>query len=259
MKTIHQCSLAFIFMLLVSGNFFAQDSSSLKPLFPSGISLEYGIGSFAVTDEYISKEKYSGSLPFYGISWYKLHDDYVYHLSMRYRNSSQIKNNNVSTDIHQFTLNQGFSYVLSKFTLFEKDAYLFLGPATELFFYYNKQNIAVSGFDYSQSYTMLISGNLTSQLFIKLWKDLDLETNLEFSLLSLAFHIVDNEETDETPVKILSLFSGTNLNFSLAPRYYLLDNLSLKAAYLFRLTRISSWEPLLSASDNVVFTLTYGF
>jgi hypothetical protein len=71
--------------------------------------------------------------------------------------------------------------------------------------------------------------------------------------------MVDDEETDESPVKILTLISANNVVFTLGPRYYLLENLSIKAEYLFHLTRIDSWEPLLSASDNVVFTLTYGF
>jgi hypothetical protein len=71
--------------------------------------------------------------------------------------------------------------------------------------------------------------------------------------------MVDLEETDESPVKILTLISANNVVFTLGPRYYLFDNLSLKAAYLFHLTRISSWEPLHSASDNLILTLTYGF
>ena len=128
---------------------------------------------------------------------------------------------------------------------------------TELFFYYNDQNIAVSGFDYAKSFAMLISGGVSSQLFYKLLKDFDLEANLDFSLLSFAFRMIDEEETDETPVKILTLFSGTNLNFRIGARYYLFDNLSVKAAYRFHFTKISSWEPLLSASDNLVLTITY--
>ena len=252
--------LSFLALILIFPiNLVAQDTTSQKLNFPQGISLEYGIGSFAVTDEYISKEKYSGALPYYGISWCKPHANYVYRLSMNYRYSSEIKNNNVKADIHQFTLKQGFNYALSKFTLFEKDVYAYLGPSTELFFYYNEQNIAVSGFDYAKSFAMLISGGVSSQLFYKLLKDFDLEANLDFSILSFAFRMVDDEETDESPVKILTLKSANNVVFTFGPRYYLLDNLSIKAEYLFHLTRIDLWEPLFSASDNVVFTLTYGF
>jgi hypothetical protein len=51
-----------------------------KIIFPEGITQEYGIGNYAVTDEYISKEKYSGTLPYYKVGWANQHEDYVYHL-----------------------------------------------------------------------------------------------------------------------------------------------------------------------------------
>ena len=251
--------LSLMLILSSSEYILSQDSQNHRPIYPEGVSLEYGIGSYAVTDEYISKEKYSGSLPYYSIGWSNQHSNYVYHLGIDYRYSSDIKNNNVSTDIYQFTLNQGFDYALPKFTLFNNDAFLYLGPSTELFFYYNNQNIAVSGFDYAQSFALLISLGVSSELYYRLSNNFYIETSLDFDLLSLGFRMVDSEETDESPVKLLTVISATNTVFRFGPRYYLLNNLSIKAAYLFNLTRINAWEPLLSASDNVVFTLTYGF
>jgi hypothetical protein len=259
MKKFYNCFSALGFTLLLSANIQAQDSTDKKTPFPEGITVEYGIGGYAVTDEYISKEKYSGSLPYYSIGWSSRHSDYVYHLKLDYRNSDEIKNYNVSADIYQFTLNQGFSYALPVFTLFDKDVYSYLGPSTELYFYYNHQNIAVSGFDYSQSIAVLISGGISTEIFYKLGDDLNLEGLLNFNVLSFGFRMVDEEETDESPVKILTLIAATNLVFDIGPRYYLFDNLSVKASYLFHLTRISSWEHFLSASDNAVLTLTYGF
>lgn len=259
MKKEHFCSLALVFTLLFGGYLRGQDTIYQKPIFPEGISFDYGIGSYAVTDEYISKEKYSGSLPNCSIIWANQHSNYVYHLKIDFSNSSEIKNYNVSADIYQFTLNQGFSYALPNFTMFNKDAYLYLGPSAELFFYYNEQNIAVSGFDYAQSFALLISAGINSQLFYKLGNDFNIEGYLDFNVFSLGFRMVDMEETDESPAKILTLISANNIIFNIGPRYYLLDNLSVKATYLFHLIRISSWERLLSASDNVVFTLTYGF
>ena len=259
MNKNHFRFLLMTLLLILTGTILCQDSINQNSIFPEGISLEYGISSYAVTDEYISHEKYSGSLPYYSITWANQHSDYVYHLKIDFGNSNEIKNYNVSADIYQFTLNQGFSYTLPKFTIFDKDAYLFLGPSTELFFYYNKQNIAVSGFDYAQSFALLISAGVNSQLFYKLWDDFNIEGTLDFNVLSLGFRMVDMEENDESPAKILTLISANNLVFTLGPRYYLIDNLSVKAAYLFHLTRIDSWEPLLSASDNIVITLIYGF
>jgi len=45
----------------------AQDTINHKTVFPSGIFLGYGQGLYSVKDEYISKEKYSGNLPYYNV------------------------------------------------------------------------------------------------------------------------------------------------------------------------------------------------
>jgi len=258
MKFIISILLGF-FILSINMEMHAQDSLMKKTVFPPGITLEYGIGNYAVTDEYISKEKYSGTLPFYNIVWTNQHEDYVYKLGFEYRYSSEVKNYNVSTNIYQFSLNQGFLYSLPKFSLFKKDVYIYLGPSTELFFYYNNQNIAVSGFDYAQSFAALFSLGISSEFFYPISSKLTIESSLGFSVLSFGFRMVDSEEEDVSPAKLLTLFAGINASFRVGARYYLSHNFSLKAAYLFNFTRISAWAPLLAASDNLIFTLTYGF
>lgn len=258
MKYLILFLFGFVFFITDS-SLYAQDSLTQKIICPSGLSFEYGIGTYAVTDEYISKEKYSGFLPLYETSWIKQHEKYLYHLSMSYQYSSEIKNYNVRANIHQFTLNQGFKYPLSPLKLFDNEVYIYLGPASELFFYYNKQRIAVSGFNYSQSGVLLISGSLNTNVYYKLSENLNLEGTMNFGVLAFAFRMVDAEESDESPVKILTLVSGTNIDFRFGTRYYLFDNLSLKAAYLFRMARITSWDTLLSASDYLLLGFTYGF
>ena len=71
--------------------------------------------------------------------------------------------------------------------------------------------------------------------------------------------MVDNEEDVQSGAKLLTLFYGLNASFDLGARYYLMDRLSVKLAYKFELIRISAWDPLLSASDNLIIGLTYSF
>ena len=85
MNKNHFYLLSLALILSISGIFFGQDSVNQKSIYPEGITLEYGIGSYAVTDDYISTEKYSGSMPYYRILWTKPHDDYVYHLGLDYQ------------------------------------------------------------------------------------------------------------------------------------------------------------------------------
>ncbi len=236
-----------------------QDTLHYPNPYPGGISIEYGIGSYSVKDEYISKEKYSGTLPYYSFGWAREHNKYVYRLEMAYRSSSNINNHNVSTAISQFRLSQGFLYPLKKMILFKNDLYIWLGPSTELYFYYNKPNIAVSGFDYAQSFAGLLALGFYADFIYPLGRNFQVESSLSLTVLSLGFRMVDSEEDNQSPVKPLTLFSGLNSSFDLGARYYLFNQLSVKIAYKFELTRISAWDPLLSASDNVIIGLTYKF
>ena len=246
-------------VLFIALELSGQDTINFKTVFPSGISIEYGIGSYSVKDEYISKEKYSGTLPYYSFGWARRHNKYVYRLEMAYRNSNNINNYNVSTDITQFTFTQGFLYPLKKMLLFKKDLYIWLGPSTEFFFYNNKPNIAVSGFDYAQSFAGLLALGFNADVIYPLKRNFQLESSLSLTVLSLGIRMVDTEEDNQSPGKPLTLFSGLNSSFDLGARYYLFNRLSVKLAYKFELTRISAWDSLLSASDNLVIRLTYKF
>ena len=121
MKMKIEFILISLAMLLCAGNALAQDSSGHRDVFPRGISVEYGLGNYSVRDEYISKEKYSGTLPSFTANWSRFHNKYGYYLSLAYESSSKIKNYNVSTNIYQSALNQGFLYPLPVMSLFARD------------------------------------------------------------------------------------------------------------------------------------------
>lgn len=252
-----------LFFCLLNPNLFsvlyAQDSLQNIIRFPEGISIGYGIGNFAVKDEYISKEKYTGSVPYFNLGWTNQHQKYVYQLRLTYRYSSDIKNHNISAEIYHFSLTQGFLYSITDFSILNRNAFLYFGPSTELFLYYNNQNIAVSGFDYSNSFAILLSLGLNSKLIYPISRNLVIESSVDFSVLSFGIRMVDNEETNESPVKPLTLLKGLNASIHLGTRYYLSEKLSAGIKYLFHVTRITSWDPLHSASDNMVLDLAYTF
>ncbi|MBN2348079.1 MAG: hypothetical protein JXJ22_04540 [Bacteroidales bacterium] len=257
-KPIHKIILLAV-TLLIAGQASGQDTLFTPPGYPTGILFQCGLGNYTIKDEYISKEKYSGRLPYFSIGWTKGHDNYVYRLEMTLRNSDEIYNNSVSSEITQFSLNQGFLYPLKKIFLFNKEFYVWLGPSTDFFFNYNKPNIAVSGFDYAQSYAGLFSLGFNVDGIYILSHKFQVESFIRTSALSLGWRTIDNEEDDQSPVKPLTLFSGLNSSFDLGIRYYLLNTLSISVAYKLEFVRISAWEKLLSASDNLVIGLNYRF
>jgi hypothetical protein len=246
-------------LLLNANTLPAQDTLKNSDVYPNGISLKYGFGKYSVKDQYISDEKYSGNMPEYGIAWARKHNKYVYKLEAAVRLSQEITNYNVSTNITQVNFSHGFLYPLKKLSLFNKDLFIWLGPSTEFFFYVNEPRISVDGFDYAQSFAGLFSIGFNTEAIYPLSRTIFLETSLDLTPLSVGIHIVDSEEEDRSPVKPVTLLSGLNSSFNLGFRYFLLKKLSFRVGYKFEFTKISAWDPLLSASDNIVIGLTYGF
>jgi hypothetical protein len=251
--------IILLVVLFLSNKSPAQDTLSGSDVFPAGISMNYGMGSYSHKDEYISEEKYSGWLPYFSFGWARVHERYVYRLEMAYRESSEIKNHNARADITQFTLNQGFIYPLRARTMFKRDLFLWIGPSSDVYFFYNKPKIAVSGFDYAQSFALLMSLGLNAEGIYPVKPHLQLESSIRLTILSIGGRMVDNEEDGQSPARLLTSLSGLYSSFDLGVRYYLFNRFSVKLAYRFELTRISKWMPLLSASDNLIFGMTYKF
>lgn len=249
----------YLMLLFMSRTITAQDPEPNLTVFPSGITLKYGIGRYSLKDQYISEEKYSGTLPYLSFGWARKHDRYVYRLEMTYRESDRIKNNNVSTGITQLSLNQGFLYPLREMSLFRKDLFLWIGPSAEFYYLDNIPEIAVTGFEYAQSFAALLSLGLNTEGICRIRSGLYAESSVRLTLLSVGVRMVDNEEDNQSPVSLLTPFSGINASFDLGARYYILKRLSVRLAYRFEVTRISKWTPLLSASDILIAGLTYQF
>jgi hypothetical protein len=252
------------FFLLLSGflwlqNLSGQDDIQTENIYPAGIYAEYSLGSMAVKDQYISKEKYTGPISQYRFGWAREHEKYIYRLRFGYGFSDQIKNNNARTRITQVFLNQGFLYPLKPVQLFHNDLHLLLGPSIDFMYFFNEPNIAVAGFDYSQSFAAMLSVGLNTDVVYPITQKFQIESFLSLSVLSFTFRAIDSDEDDASPAKLLTLFKGLNGTFNFGARYFIVNNLSLRVGYEFQLLTISPWDPITAASDHLVFGLTYRF
>jgi len=254
-----------IFFQLITVSLFGQDSLNHCSIFPKGITIDYGLGHSSVRDEYISKEKYSGALPYFAASWSRFHNQYGFRQKLEFRGSSAIKNYNISTDIFQFSLHRDYLYPVGKFTMLSKDIFSYLGPSTEFFLFFNKPNFIEGGIHINYSFVLLISGGINAEFIVPLQHGFQIESSVYLSLLSLGLRTPEfikpkeNDDEEESPAKLLTPFSGMNSVLNFGARYYISKSLSMKLAYKFQMTRIRSWDPLLAASDNLILTLTYHF
>lgn len=254
-RTALICVLGWTLLWMAPVALAGPDPPPLTQRLPEGISLAWGIGGYAVSDDYISGEKYTGTLPVYGLGWTHRHDGYDYRLQVDVAHSASIENYTVRTNIYQFTLNQGFLYPLPRFKILSRTAYPFLGPSTDLFVYVNKPDIAVDGFDYAQSFATLLALGINGHLLVPLAKRLTLDNGLRLGVVALGVRMVDMEETDESMVKALALPSMVHGDYTMGLRYHLSGAASLAAGYRFDLTRIQTWEPLHAGADRFFATL----
>ena len=120
-----------LFFILCTSYSFAQNNQNFQTVFPGGISINYGLGNYSVKDRYISQEKYSGTLSCFSADWKRFHNKNGFRLGLEFRNSSQIKNNNVSADVVQFSLNLDYLYPFTIKKMFSKN--LMIMPLSPLF------------------------------------------------------------------------------------------------------------------------------
>jgi len=251
--------------LLFTNTISGQDAVNHEALYPNGINIDYGLGHFSLRDEFISKEKYSGTLPYFSVYWSRFHNKYGFRQKFEIRSSSKIRNYNIATDIIQFSLHRDYLYPAGTFTLFSKNVFTYIGPSTEFFLFSNTPKYVEGGVNINYSFILLISGGINFEFIVPFQHRIQIESSIYLSLLSLGIRtpkIVvpkENTEEEESVAKLLTPFSGMNSIIDVGTRYYFNESFSLKVTYKFQSTRIRSWDPLFSVSDNVIFTLSYHF
>jgi hypothetical protein len=248
-------------LLFLGADLHAQAAPGTHVLLPSGISIKGGLGRYSVRDEYLSAERYSGTLPHFSATWARPHERGGFRIGVEHRTSSEIRNNNISAGVTSFSLDLDFLYRVATLSLFSRDAALFLGPSTGFFMHFSELNIAFSELELPYSFAILLPLGFNSTLVLPATDRVQVTGSFRTSVFSLGLRMIDFYEDDDepSPVRFLSLLSGTNAHLRLGARYALSDRLSLDLGYEFQLLRIKPWDSLLSTSDNVLFGFTVGF
>ena len=248
----------FIAVLFMNALALAQDSTSNKSLFDEGLGVRGGIGYMAVRDEYISDEKYSGTIPFYAMSWSRFHETYGFRLDLEYQFTPDLRNNNVSTQITQVRIGLDYLYPLSDISFMSKKMSIFLGPTCQLFVHSRSENIGLpssSDIPYANSFAFLLSGGIRAEGFYPVAKDLEAQLMAQTSILSFAERSTSG--SDEPNSKILPLPNLIDAAGGIGIIYKLTGPLSAMAEYRFDLVRITSWDFFISGNDNFILSLKY--
>lgn len=248
-------------ILLLSLELTGQDTINYKTIFPSGISVGYGQGLYSVKDEYISKEKYSGTLPYFNVEWVRFHNKNAYRLELEYQNSNNITNNNISAEVMQFVFNQDFIYSVGSFPLFSRNVYTYLGPSVQFFFYDIYYNFAQPGtFLSPKTFGIIGSLGINTEFIYPVNKKLRIEGFLRSNLLSFSGKEIDEYKYKNEPTPtLLSVITATKIDCDLTMRYYFAKRVSASIGYEFDLLRIDKWDPYIAACNNLIISINYTF
>jgi hypothetical protein len=257
-----------IIMLLAFGfqiNSYAQQNEfTHENVYPGGITIDYGAGLFSVQDDFFSKERYSGIMPCFKAGWSRFHGNKAFQLNLKYGSSSKIRNNEMAADVVLFSLEWDYLYPAGTFSLFSKKVYTYLGPYADFYTYYNRLNFANDGMFFDFSVAALLSLGVHPMFIMPIREKLKFESSMQMNAFSVVIRMpeiieVDSNGEDESRLKLLTPFSGLNSQVNFGIRYYPVKVLSLKLGYELHLTRITTWEYLLAANDNIIFSVTYHF
>lgn len=251
-------SLVWLFVALpcCAPTLVGQEPSTDPGVIPSGFTLALGAGPYAVRDEYISRERYTGTLSYVRAGWTHVDGGRGYRLGFGYGGSSEIANHSVSTGITHAALNVDYFHRVSRFRLLSRDAQLFVGPSGGLSLYVNEPELGDNAFNLIVSFAAMFSAGVNAQAVLPLSDRLHVTGTLRSTVLSLALRMVDLVEDDESPVALLTPWAGFGSTIGVDVRYSLLDHVSLGVGYELAMLRIRSWDPVTSAGDNLFVQVT---
>jgi hypothetical protein len=254
-------TMVYAMALAIAMQVSAQDSLTQEDIFPSGISLGIGIGSYAVKDAYISGERYTGSIPYYSIGWMHFKSKGGYRLQFEYWKTNNISNNNISADVQQFCFNQDFILPIGSFSLFNKPVYAYLGPSVQVFYYEIYFKFATPGTFISPITTGgMGSLGINGELIYNINNKFQFDAYLRSNLLSFTGKRMDEREhKNESNPTLLTLISANKLDFGISTSYCPISWFALSLGYRFDLSRINKWEAYIAASNNVIVSIKFIF
>jgi len=246
-------------LLLLTLELIGQDTINHKTIFPSGVSIGYGQGIFSVKDEYISKEKYSGTLPYLNLEWRRFHNKNAYHLEIESQRSTNISNNNISAKVIQLVFNQDFIYPAGSFPLFSGSVYAYLGPSVQFFFYDIDYNFAQPGtFISPNTFGIIGSLGINGAIIYPVNRKFRIEGFLRSNVLSFSGKKIDEYKyANESSPTLLSVFTAAKFDTDISMRYCLSKRVSASLGYKFDLSRIDKWDPYVATNSSLIISINY--
>lgn len=238
--------LICIFYLFNCLNSFCQDVKDNNTK-KNTIGLYSGIGFSAIRNEYYDKDKYSGAILPFGITWENqgVKNSWKIYATI---NSGRIKTINDDAEIKNGSLGFDLCFPIHYFTLFKNNAKLFIGPSTFLDAHIREQKKIALDYYNSGVGTLSIGPNIA--LKGSTTNKLHFSTALRFNVFSL----VGQSQFGTGFMSINKAFLLSS-NFSLNRQIH--ENIYLGISYQSNYINIRRWTPFVSGSDFLLLNINF--
>lgn len=231
-------TILIIFFSVVLSSLFGQDT---LPINRMGLTVEYGIGSVAIVDEYISDERYTGNLPYLGIWYNRLARDQGFRLGFTFQQDNGLENYSIRAELSRINLIYDQLFKIKKFNIAKKPAFWTIGPSFEYFEYelINQFSSTYKGFS---EYIMVILGFNTAVEW-DITKRFTASVFLRTNVIGTSYKTHDEQNYPDVNTRLQTLFTANNLNVDLGLRYRVIPRISLGLKGKAQYTRSTRWDP----------------
>lgn len=221
-----------------------------KPVNQTGLIVEYGIGSSAITDEYISNERYTGTMPYIGFWYGRMKPTRGYQLGLTYQDGDDFENYSIRAEFSRVSLNFDQYYRMDQFQLFGKEAAWYFGPSVEYFEYELINRFSSNHKSFSE--LIMVSMGINALLEWKFAKNFTAAVFLRSNVIGVNHKLHDESKYPDENSKLQTLFTANNLNGDLYVRYQPLRRLSIGLKGKAQYTRSTGWDKSISFTNSIL-------
>ncbi len=236
-------SIAIIIILISTAQLYSQENKTRNPL---GLTIEYGIGSSAIMDKYISQERYTGTLPYISVWYGRVHEKSAYQVGLTFQQDPDFKNHAITAELNRVSLNYDLFYKVKEMNVFDKPATLYIGPSMEYFEYELFNHFASNHWTFSEFIMVSLGMNFTLDYHIT--DRFSTKFFLRTNVLGSTFKTHDDRKYKDKNNQFMTFFSANNINVDVMAKYKILKFLSTGFKLKGQYTRSTGWD------DSQTFT-----
>lgn len=227
-----------ILALVIPFSVFSQEEE--RPVNRLGLIVEYGLGGVALKDQYISKERYTGTIPFLGVYYGRLDERKGYQLGFTFQKDNELENFAIRAEYMRASLNFDQFFTVKSFLMAGKEAAWHIGPSVEYFEYELTNRFSSNHKAWSE--LIMASVGINTLLDWQFGKKFTASAFLRSNVIGMSYKTHDERKFPDKNSILQTLVTANNLDAELAVRYKIVKRISLGLKGRAQYTRSTGWD-----------------